>query len=162
MPVFNEGFDPDVFEECVPGPGNLVWFMREHIAEQSRNKRYSDQQNLVEAQGDKVTPFIVRAVFDAVRILKTGTCPDNVLDHGPGSAVRTSNLYRVSSIVYQPYIEAFTPGKGILVTYGRLFWATDSLGVIPGRLCGSHSATPELMSWQGIYNSLHSLKNHPF
>ena len=113
MPVFDKGYDPDVFKQCAPCPDrNRVWFMRKCVAEQTRRESYAEQKKLVEAQGDEVTPLRVRALFDSVKILTSRTCPDNN-DPQAFTFARTSDTVRCGNKVHQLVIGGFAPYRGM-------------------------------------------------
>ena len=100
MPVFHENLNPNqiiharkIFEQCAPcRTRNRIWCMRKEVALETRNKTYDEQKSIVEAQGDEVTPFLVRAIFDAVKILTSGTCPDN---QNPLTFARTTDTAHI-------------------------------------------------------------------
>jgi hypothetical protein len=79
MPVFDPEFNGEVFKQCNTYPDKTsVYFMRRHVViDQSRKKSYDEQKRLTEDKGFDVTPLRIRVLFDAVSILKNGSCPDS-------------------------------------------------------------------------------------
>ena len=132
MPIFNE-YSSNSSNE-VFGPFDTrsyqnvtVYFMRKCVIEQSRGKSYADQEELVKSQGFEVTPLMVRALFDAVGILKDGICPDA---HDPLTYVRTSDTVYIGNSVYDMGIGGFAPSAGVSVYYG--YDDDIDIGVVPG------------------------------
>ena len=133
MPVFDEGSFSEVFKQCDTCPDKVsVYFMREQVAKQSRDKTYAAQEELVRTQGFEVTPLSIRALSDSVEILTSGTCPDN---QTPWTFARTSDVVRYGNNAYQSVIGGFAPRAGVDVNFYD--YDGDHIGVVPGRPCGS-------------------------
>jgi hypothetical protein len=132
MPVFSFVTASDVFKQCAPcSDRNRVWWMRKEVAEETRNKHYDAQKKLLKDRGDEVTPFIVRAISDAVGILTTGTCPDQHV-----TLARTSDSVRYGNNVQQSIIGGYTPLYG-LFTLSPSTPKGEIIGVVPGLPCDS-------------------------
>ena len=128
MLVFDVESWPEAFNQCGTCSSKVeVYFMRKRVAEQSRKMSYIDQESLVKAQGFEVTPLKERSLFDAVLILKSGTCPD---DRNPWTLARTSDTIHFGANVYQSSIGGFDPLEGVHV--GRNESVDSTIGVVPG------------------------------
>jgi hypothetical protein len=131
MPVFNEDFMNGVFDQCNPSPDQVrVYFMRKCIVEQSKDRSYPDQKRLVEDQGFEVTSLKVRALFDAIMILESGTCPDNK-NSLQSTFARTSDTVNTNyGVGLQVIIGSFAQGVGVNVM-GYDSSDDRSMGVVP-------------------------------
>jgi hypothetical protein len=124
MPVFDGCFVPEVFDTCADKTN--VYFMRKCLIWQSKNTSYSDQEALVKTQGFEVTPLRERAIFDAIKILESGTCPDV---RYPWNFVRSPDTVCYLNGIHRAVIGGFSPcfGMDIYASYG-----IDAVGVVPG------------------------------
>jgi hypothetical protein len=118
-----------VFDQCgASSDKTSVYFMRRCIVEGSRGLVYAKQEQLVEQYGFGVTPIRVRALFDAIIILESGTCSDargklwsfarspDMLDRGDGAR--------------HVCVGAFFPGAGVTILESNSVSA--EIGVAPG------------------------------
>jgi len=134
-PVFNKDSYELVFEQCDGCvPRNGVYFMRKHVAEESRNKAFTAQEALVKAKGLLIgaqelgiTPLAVRALDSAVSILRKGTCPDG---REPWTYARSSNALFVGNQRYQAGSGGFARGSGLVVHFD--YFGYDDVAVAPG------------------------------
>jgi hypothetical protein len=129
-PVFHPKSLNEVFDQC----GNIcpdkvqVYFMMERVANLSRNLPFLDQTHFVEKQGLQVMPLRERALYDAICILKSGTCPDN---RDPWTYARTSDIFHIFGSARQSAIGGFVPRAGVRVSS----YSCDDhplVGVVPG------------------------------
>ena len=126
-PVFDEDSSAEVFNQCNTCPDKVrVYFMRKHIADQSRGMNYFNQVELVKRHGFEVTPLRERSLFDSITILDSGTCPD---DRNPPTYARNPDTVRNGGRVYQSVIGGFTR-SGVLVSCSND--AFVGIGVVPG------------------------------
>lgn len=111
-PVFDKTSLTEVFNQCHTCADKVrVYFMRKHIANQSKGVAYVDQEELVKRHGFEVTPLIVRALFDSITILDSGTCPD---DRKPWAFTRNRDTVLYNN-VYQSIIGGFALRAGMRV-----------------------------------------------
>jgi hypothetical protein len=135
-PVFTGLFSQNVFNQtntCAP-KDQTRYMWREMVL---RNTSALDQKALVKAKGNEigapelaVISFLSRAIYDAVKILESGTCPDD----------RGLELWRYPRFPDEKVVIGgtncpvalgrFTPGSGADV--GRSNFVDEDLGVVPG------------------------------
>jgi len=131
-PVFNY-VNPDVLEQCNACSTEIkVYLMRKRVVEESRNKAYSAQKELVNNEGWDVTPLRERMFYDIFKILSSGDCPDN---QKPWTFARTSDPVREDDgIVRQSGIGGFAPRVGARVHHCPYYYGYDceDVGVVPG------------------------------
>ncbi|HSW86822.1 MAG TPA: hypothetical protein VLG49_04910 [Rhabdochlamydiaceae bacterium] len=136
-PVFkNDSPGIVVFNQCDTCSDKVsIYFMRKHLAENSRGMSYSDQKELVEKNKFEVTPLRKRTLFDFVMIFQSGTCPDAFIT---GCIfVRTSDSFCFHNPIYLPnpvylaHIGNFIKKTGIRVDYSFENGERD-IGVVPG------------------------------
>ncbi len=71
----------NIFQDCARGSAKTsIFLMRRQIAYQTKGKLYFEQKETVERCQMQVTDLLTRTVFDAIQILRTGTCPDHWRD----------------------------------------------------------------------------------
>ena len=68
-----------------------------------------------------------RGFYNAINILKTGTCPD----HRPSIYARSSEIVNVGGFDYQAAIGSFLPGQGMDV-FNSFFGPYEEIGVVSG------------------------------
>ena len=126
-PVFHKASYVAVFDQCGLCSDKVrIFFMRKHVADQSRDLPYLQQEAKMREQRLEVTPILPRALYDAVCILRTGTCPD-----ASGTYAPTPDLVRVGNRDYHSILGGFAPRAGAFV--GRSYCdARDDFGVAPG------------------------------
>ena len=96
-PVFHKDSYAPVFDQCGLCSDKVrIFFMRKHVADQSRDLPYLQQEAKMREQRLEVTPILPRALYDAVCILRTGTCPDSV--RRPMHALRISYAWEIETI----------------------------------------------------------------
>ena len=128
-PVFDKNSWEGVFNQCSAHPSKVtVYFMRKCVADQSRNKSYATQQLLVKSKGFEVTPLRERVLFDAVEILKFGTCPD--IQSPVWAFTRTADVVRFNGNDYPSVIGGYTPRVSVCVDVND--YDSDFVGVAPG------------------------------
>jgi hypothetical protein len=143
MPVFAKDhplFQPlgaEILNQCSTHPDKIgVYFMRKQVAKQTKWEFYANQKKLVEFKGFKVTPLKERALFDAVNILKSGTCPDKlVYKRGTiyvHNCVRNSDTVFCHNRAYQSSIGGFNRGVRGLVIDISDDNAVSNTYVVPG------------------------------
>ena len=130
MPVFGKDSYQPVFDQCGLCSDKVrVYFMRKRVADQTRSLPYLQQEGKARDQGLEVTPMLPRALYDAVCILRSGTCPDN-REREPVTYARTSDLVRVGNSTYPSEIGGFAPRAGADVNSSGYDY--DLIGVAPG------------------------------
>lgn len=134
--IFNDWNFFSIFEKCGLCPNKVtICFMRIRIADQTRSMLYPQQEGLVKGAGFEVTPLLPRALYDAICILRTGTCPDDrgkPLHHGLWSYARTSDIIHAGhqNLPYHAEIGGYGPRAGAtLYCYDE---AMEAFGVAPG------------------------------
>ncbi len=134
-PVFSY-FRLEILDQCNTLPVKMrVCFMRKCIAPGSRNQSYSAQKALVKSHGFGVTSLIERVFFNAVGILKFGTCQDG---QNPLTYARTSDSITILSAFpiaiagskHELVVGGFALRKGADVSNSG--YVHDSIGVAPG------------------------------
>jgi len=132
LPVFAKNSWDEAFRQGTSFPERVgVYFMRRFVVEQSRGLPFAAQETIVTTpnEGFTVTPLRIRALFDSISILRSGTCPD-----GRGkrrwTIARTSDIIRLNNREYHLEIGGFAPGSGVGV--GRDDIDDDDIGVVPG------------------------------
>jgi hypothetical protein len=139
-PVFHKLANKRVFEQCgASSDKTSVYFMRRWIVEESRSLPYAEQEELVGRFKFGVTSMRVRALFDAITILESKTCPDDVV--GPFHRLaRCSDTVLIKGYGYHPVIGDFfrcTNLRGRRIHYGVKVYYTRSniahnvYGVVP-------------------------------
>jgi hypothetical protein len=129
MPVFTSYSSDAVFNQCSAISNQVsIFFMRRGVAEESRNMTYANQEILVTERGFDITPLRIRALFDSVEILESGTCPDSKKPRY--TYARCSDIVRIGSNVYHVCIGGFAPRSGAHVCDDD--YGDDDLGVAPG------------------------------
>ncbi|MES2200223.1 MAG: hypothetical protein V4489_08660 [Chlamydiota bacterium] len=130
-PVFEGESAPEVFELCnTPLDQNGILIMRRKVV--GRNRVFNGEQGqnaLVTNRGWKVVTVRQRGFYDAIEILKTGTCSDN---RAPYTYARSAE--RISQEVEEAtvgIIGGFAPNVGVFLSssYGA---SVGSCGVVPG------------------------------
>ncbi len=86
------------------------------------------QQTLVTSCGQRVVTVRERAFYDAINILKTGTCPDT---RTPWTYARSAEIVHRNGFNYRAVVGGFAPGAGVYVYY-FLDFAHENVGVGPG------------------------------
>ncbi|MES2200224.1 MAG: hypothetical protein V4489_08665 [Chlamydiota bacterium] len=123
-PVFDKGSGPAVFEQCYTPPDqNRILIMRREVV--GTNRLFNserDQNALVTNRGWKVVTVRQRGFYDAIEILKTGTCSDG---QAPWTYARSAE--RDCKVA----IGGFASSVGVLVSHNYGF-AHDFVGVVPG------------------------------
>lgn len=105
-----------------------VYFMRKYLV--YRHGYPSLQMATLKKRGFELTPLRVRALFDAVMILRSGTCPE-YYRHYSWSYIRTPNPRGNWDPSSQVFIGHFYPGEGVFVTNIPHFTYDDSFfGVV--------------------------------
>lgn len=132
------GSKDSVFNSCKPCANKVsVFFMRREIC--CRNMSYPDQKQVVEDLGFEVTSLTVRALFNAVCILTSGTCPDAQCSFE--NFARTSDVVEREARVFPSFIGARAPRlcsyvsdyfSGSNIGEDDFRCAHDSIGVVPG------------------------------
>ncbi len=129
MPVFCYYSDDEVFNQCSASSNKVnVYFMRRCVAEKSRGITYAAQKNYLQERGFEPSPVRIRALFDAVEILESGTCPDS---HEPQwTCIRCAETVTLDfdGKVYQASVGAFSADTGLIVGTD---YEDDDLGVVP-------------------------------
>jgi hypothetical protein len=130
MPVFSKKHSSvEVFNQCSASSNKVsIFFMRRCIAKESSNMTYANQEILVTERGFIITPLSIRALFDAVQILESGTCPDS--EKPRYTYARCSDIVRYGSKVYHACIGGFAPSSGARVIGSDCDIAR--IGVAPG------------------------------
>ncbi len=130
MPVFIHYSSDTVFNRCGASSNKVsVYFMRRCVADESRNMTYANQEILVTERGFNITPLRVRALFDAVEILESGTCPDS--EKPRYTIARCSDIVCFGSDEYHACIGGFAPRSGADVFNSGDF-NHGRIGVVPG------------------------------
>jgi hypothetical protein len=129
MPVFDENSAAEVFKQCGACPDKIsVYFMRRHVAEQSRGKSYPDQEKLVKEEGFEVTPLRARVLFNSLKILQDGTCPDA---RNPLTYARSPDIVHYgNNAAYHSIVGGFALRAGAHVLFS--YFDSDFVGVVPG------------------------------
>ena len=129
MPVFASYSNDAVFNQCSAISNQVrIFFMKRCIAEESRNMTYANQEILVTERGFDITPIRIRALFDSVEILESGTCPDS--EKPRYTYARCSDIVRIGSSVCHAGIGGFAPRSGACVSDSGCDY--DGIGVAPG------------------------------
>jgi hypothetical protein len=111
MPVFSKYSSDEVFNQCSVSSNKVsVYFMRRCVADETRDMDYPGEEKFVNKRGFDVTPFRVRALFDAVEILESGTCPDSGKPRY--TYARCSDIVRFGTDEYHAGIGGFAPRSG--------------------------------------------------
>jgi hypothetical protein len=128
MPVFDENSEAEVFKQCGLCSGKIsVYFMRRHLVEQSRGKSYVEQEKLVKGEGFEVTPLRERVLFNSLKILQDGTCPDA---RNPLTYARSPDTVHYGNNAHHSVVGGFAPCAGARVDdYG---YDDERFGVVPG------------------------------
>ena len=130
MPVFDKSSYQPVFDQCGPCLDSVrIYFMRKRVADQTRSLPYPQQEGKAREQGLEVTPILPRALYDAVCILRSGTCPDN-REPPTSTYARTSDLARVGNSTYHSVLGGFAPRAGADVSISDDDYV--DIGVAPG------------------------------
>jgi hypothetical protein len=131
MPVFAGDSEDEVFKQCAACPNEIsVYFMRRYVVDLSRGKSYADQETLVKAEGFKVTPLRERVLFNFLKILQDGTCPDTSY---PLTYVRSSDAVHFGN--NQLIVGGFLPRAGVFII-GDDVQDQVCVGVVPGVSAG--------------------------
>ncbi len=101
-----------------------LWLMRDEVV--FCNDSYAYQKQLIRERGFQLIPLIVRVAFNAMKIRKTGTCPDT-----EGMYARTFDAIRWDNDSFPLAIGNFTLEKGIRVT-GYVNNASPNCGAVAG------------------------------
>jgi hypothetical protein len=104
-----------------------IHLLKKSIVEASKFKTYLTQEELVRDQGFEVTSFRVRAFFNAMMILKFGTCPDSGIN-----ITRNREALHISGPVdYYPTLGKFVRGSGLEINYRTGFAKDVYMGIAP-------------------------------
>jgi hypothetical protein len=136
MPVFSLNSILAIFKQCgLPTHKTNVYFMRRHIVEESRGKSYVEQEQILKNHGDEVIPLKPRTLFDAISILQTGNCPDDV-GVSQRTFVRHPDTIPLGNSSYRSVIGGFEPFSGVtLFGLDTCYTCNDhTFGVVPGSL----------------------------
>ncbi len=122
-------FFPEALVQCNAAPEKTgFWVMREVVVYQ--NKDYIVQKTLIEGkEGYKLVPLRVRAVFDALMICKTGTCPDT--GYPDWTFARPSDMVQLFGEAVPMAIGGFAHGTGVSLFF-RYDAEFDRDGALPG------------------------------
>jgi hypothetical protein len=103
-----------VFNQCnTLQDQNRILIMRKEVV--GRNMPFDGeqgQQTLVTSCGQRVVTVRERAFYDAINILKTGTCSDN---QAPWSFARSAEVVLINGFNFRAAIGGFAPGAGVHV-----------------------------------------------
>jgi hypothetical protein len=105
--------------------------MRKEVV--GRNMPFDGEQGqnaLVTSYGQRVVTVRERAFYNAINILKTGTCSDN---RTPWTYARSADIVHRNGFNYRLAVGGFAPGAGVYVDYSLfLDFALANVGVGPG------------------------------
>ena len=125
MPVVSSSSCPQVLRLCNARTEKVgVYFMRKECVKWSMGIPFFQKQWLGK-QGFEMVFLRVRALFNFILILKTGTCPE--VEGQTCSYVRTSDFIKTDHGYHHAAIGGFVPGQGICLTY----YTTDQICVVP-------------------------------
>lgn len=129
VPIFARYSDDKIFNQCGASSNNVrVYLMRKYIADESWYKTCIDQENFVNEKGFDITPFRIRILYDAVKILESGTCPDS--ESLWYTYARCSDILHYNDEVYLAAgIGGYAPCSGTIDVYG--VDDESSHGVVP-------------------------------
>jgi hypothetical protein len=126
--VFNSDSSPTVFNQCNASQDrNRILIMRKEVV--GRNMPFDGKNVLVTSCGQRVVTVRERAFYDAINILKTGTCPDN---RTPWTYARSAEFVHINGFNYRAAIGGFAPGAGVSVVHYCYGFTRDCVGVGPG------------------------------
>ncbi len=124
--IFSYFFLFDVFDQCNSlSEKTTLWLMREKAVLQEQY--YNNQKRLVQKEGFQLTPLTVRVDFNAIKIRKTGTCPDS----GRMNALVANTIKLYDKDTYPLFIGSYTSNMGIDLFYS-LGNPHKCHGVVPG------------------------------
>lgn len=129
-PVFDSSSEAEVFNQCnAPSDQNRVLIMRKEVV--ARNTPFTGdhgQKAQVINQRCEVMTVRLRAFYNAIMILKNGTCPDS---QNPLTYVRSAEHVSFGTTTYKAGIGGFVPGVGVRVYSYLLEHPLCHVGIVP-------------------------------
>jgi hypothetical protein len=124
-PVFNPNSNYDFFNQCNAPPNlNKILIMRKAVV--GGGMPFEAQKALVTSYGQRVVTVRERALYNAVEILKTGTCPDL------STYARSAEPVHSDGRDYKAAIGFFAPKYGLYIGGSSVGFASIDLGVVSG------------------------------